>query len=131
MKISPYNRKLLISEFILSGFLCNNPEAAVISSIGYENLWCTHVSYWTNSEHIFLLIIHVASIHLCPIQQVVNQQHRLGISVVKTDGKGAATIDALKNINKILYSKIRFQGTHRVHENVFLITGFPYKRIVN
>ena len=30
-----------------------------------------------------------------------------------------------------VYSKIRLQGTHRHHENVFLITDVQYKRIVN
>jgi len=29
------------------------------------------------------------------------------------------------------YSKIRLLGTHRDHENVFLITEVPFKRIVN
>ena len=29
------------------------------------------------------------------------------------------------------YSKIRLQRTHLDHENVFLITGVPYKCIVN
>jgi len=50
---------------------------------------------------------------------------------VETDGKRAATIDALKNINKIVYSKIRLYGTHQDHENVVVITGVPYKRKVN
>ena len=29
------------------------------------------------------------------------------------------------------YSEIRLKETHRDHENMFIITGVPYKRIVN
>jgi len=30
-----------------------------------------------------------------------------------------------------IYSKVRLKGTHRDHENVFVITGVSYKRKAN